>query len=244
MKVVIVGATSGIGRALASVFSENGHEVGITGRRRELLDSLKAELPTRCYTAQFDLSSVEDSIVAFNTLAAEMGAIDIVIINSGVGTTNIEFPLQDDLDTISVNVTGFTTIANMAYHYFCQLGKGHIVGMSSVAAVRGGPFASYNASKAFVSSYLEGLACRRESRQGDIFITDIRPGFVDTAMAKGDDLFWVASPTKAAHQIYLGIVRKQRIVYITRRWRWLAYLIKALPFSLYRFLVGRGAEKQ
>lgn len=242
MKVIIIGATSGIGRALAKVMSASGCEVGITGRRLELLDSLERELSGRCYKSQFDLIKVEETTEAFHALITEMGDVDAVVINSGYGSTDLSFPLEDDLRTISVNVTGFTTVANLAYHYFKQKGSGHIIGMSSVAAVRGGPLAAYNASKAYVSSYLEGLACRKESRNGDICITDVRPGFVDTAMAKGDGLFWVAPPEKAANQIYLAIERKQRIVYITKRWRLLAYLIKAVPFSVYKNVLGKGVD--
>lgn len=241
MKVVVIGATSGIGRALAKKMSSSGCVLGITGRRLELLDSLETELASECYKSQFDVTDVEQSTAAFEALVAEMGSIDVVVINSGYGNTDPQFPLAEEVQTALVNVVGFTTIANLAYRHFQQQGAGHIVGISSVAAVRGGPFATYNASKAYVSSYLEGLGCRKESRSGAITITDIRPGFVNTDMAKGDGLFWVASPEKAADQIYTAIKAKKRIVYITRRWTMVAYLIMSLPFSLYRRIIGQGA---
>jgi len=173
---------------------------------------------------------------------AEMGDVEMVVINAGFGKTDPDFPLGDDVQTASVNVLGFTVIANLAYRYFKQRGQGHIVGISSVAAVRGGPFAAYNASKAYVSSYLEGLACRNDARSGAITITDVRPGFVDTPMAQGDDLFWVASPEKAAVQIYAAVKAKKRIVYITKRWRLIAYVMTAFPFFLYRKIIGEGAD--
>ncbi len=97
---------------------------------------------------------------------------------------------------------------------------------------------SYNASKAYVSSYLEGLACRKECRSGAITVTDVRPGFVDTPMAQGEGLFWVASPEKAAKQIYAAIRKKKRIVYITKRWRLIAAIIKLLPFCLYKRIIS------
>ena len=137
-----------------------------------------------------------------------------------------------------MNVAGFTAIANLAYHYFLAKKFGHIVGVSSVAAVRGGPIASYNASKAYVSSFLEGLACRAHGQQIDLTITDVRPGFVNTAMAQGDGLFWVAPVEVAAKQIIAGIEREKRVVYVTRRWRLIAGLISLLPFSIYKRLMS------
>ncbi len=245
MNVIIIGATSGIGRALAKELSDAGCVVGVTGRRLDLLKSLEEELPKQCFKSQFDVTNAEQTEHAFNSLVSEMGGIDAVVINSGFGSTDPDFPLVDELQTVAVNVAGFTAVANLAFHYFQQhsspLKPGHIIGISSVAAVRGGPFMTYNASKAYVSSYLEGLACRREVRSGAIAITDIRPGFVDTPMAQGEGLFWVASPEKAARQIAAAIRSKRRVVYITKRWRLIAILIKVLPFRFYRKLIGQGS---
>lgn len=233
-KVIIIGATSGIGRALALCLANQGCELGITGRRRELLESLQTELATESRLAQFDLVDTDQSVQAFNQLVKDMGGVDIVIINSGVGSINPDFPLDEELDTVAVNVAGFTTIANLAFHHFSSNQGGQLVGISSVAAVRGGPVASYNASKAYVSSYLEGLACRAYAQKKEIVVTDIRPGFVNTAMAQGDGLFWVASPERAASQIVDAIKKKKRVVYVTKRWRLVATLISLLPFALYR----------
>lgn len=236
-KVIIIGATSGIGRALAMALAAEGCELGITGRRRELLDSLQEELSTPSHVAQFDLIDVEQSVIEFENLIQALQGVDIVVINSGVGSINPEFPLSEELETNAVNVTGFTTIANTAFHYFEQQGHGHIVGISSVAAVRGGPIASYNASKAYVSSYLEGLACRAYAQGDAIRVSDVRPGFVDTAMAQGEGQFWVASPSVAAAQIVRAIKKQRKVVYITRRWRLVAALLRSLPFSVYRKLI-------
>jgi short-subunit dehydrogenase len=237
-KVIIIGATSGIGRALAKALSERGCILGITGRRLDLLQSLQAELKTQSYVANFDVSNSEDCQKHFQTLLQQLGGADIVIINSGLGSINPEFPLQEELQTVAVNVAGFTTIANLAYHYFSARESGHIVGVSSVAAVRGGPIASYNASKAYVSSFLEGLACRAHGQQINLCITDVRPGFVDTAMAQGDGQFWVAPVDLAAKQIIKGLERQKRVIYVTRRWRLIAGLISLLPFSMYKKLVS------
>lgn len=233
MKAIIIGASSGIGRELARQMSNEGYVVGITGRRKTLLNALETELPSQCYKSTMDLTNIPESVLALTELLKKMEGVDIIVINAGTGSINQEYPLAEELETVAVNVTGFTAIANVAYHHFAKKNSGHIVGISSVAAVRGGPSASYNASKAYVSNYLEGLSCRSYSQGKNIFITDARPGFVDTDMAKGDNLVWVAPVEKAAKQIFNAIRKKRRIAYITKRWWFIAWLLSCLPFGLY-----------
>jgi short-subunit dehydrogenase len=234
MNAIIIGATSGIGRELAKQMSAIGYTVGITGRRTELLDSLEQELSNPCYKSFMDLTQINDACSAFKDLLVEMKDVDIVIINSGVGYLDDEFLLENELNTVDVNVAGFTAMANTAFHYFVKRHKGHIVGISSVAAIKGGRAAAYNASKAYVSNYLEGLLCQSQHRQLPIHVTDIRPGFVDTAMAQGDGVFWNAPVDKAAKQMLNAILKKRRLVYVTKRWKIVGYLLSIIPFSLYR----------
>ncbi len=233
MKVIIVGATSGIGRELAKQMSIRGYTIGIAGRRTELLESLKKELSGKCFLSTMDLSNVTESVEKFKLLLSEMGGVDIVVINSGTGSADPSFPLAGELDTVSVNVMGFTALANVAYHHFTESGCGHIVGTSSIMALKGGPYPSYNASKSYISSYLEGLNYKSRLKGHNIVVTDIRPGYVQTAMAKGDGIFWMAPVEKAAAQIFDAIRKKKRIVYITKRWRLIAIVISLLPFELY-----------
>jgi short-subunit dehydrogenase len=109
--------------------------------------------------------------------------------------------------------------------------------ISSIAAIRGsGAAPAYAASKAFMSNYLEGLRIKAFKTGLPIVVTDIQPGFVDTAMAQGQGLFWVAPPNTAALQIYKAIERKAKHAYVTRRWSIIGWLLKALPdFLYYRF---------
>ncbi len=243
IKSIIIGATSGIGRELAKKMSLAGYTVGITGRRSALLDTLEAELPGPSFKSVMDLSNVLETTESFHQLLDKMDGVDIVVISSGTAMMNPEYPLSDDLDTIAVNVTGFTTIANLAYHYFSENDSGHIVGISSVAAIKGGRASVYNASKAYMSTYLEGLSCRARSERKNICITDIRPGFVNTEMAKGKGIFWCASVEKATTQIFTAIKNKRRVSYVTKRWNLIALLLKNLPFSIYLKLTCKPSRQ-
>ena len=92
---------------------------------------------------------------------------------------------------------------------------------------------AYNATKAFQINYLEGLRQKASKLKMPITVTDIRPGFVNTNMAKGEGQFWVAPVGKAANQTFDAIKRKKKVAYISRRWRLVAILLKLIPGSLY-----------
>ena len=121
-------------------------------------------------------------------------------------------------------------MANVFMKHFYTKGKGQLVGISSIAALRGSGV--YSATKAFVSNYLEGLRHKVIKDKKEITITDIKPGFVDTDMAKGD-LFWVTPVDKAAKQIYQTIIKKKAHTYITSRWRLVAWVLKCMPRFIY-----------
>lgn len=128
-------------------------------------------------------------------------------------------------------------MANVAFKYFTKQGFGHIVGLSSLAAIRGASGSpAYNASKAYISNYLQGLRQKASQEGLKILITDIKPGFVDTPMAQGRSLFWVAPVPKAAMQIYNVIAAKKTHAYITKRWRIIAWLLKIIPDWVYHKL--------
>lgn len=233
-KAIVIGATSGIGRELALVLSCNGYTVCATGRRIELLVTFRSELSSPLLVREMDVSKPTEAIVIFQTIVSELGGVDLVVISAGTGFLDSELSWENDKKTIDVNVTGFTAIANAAYHQFKEQGSGHLVWISSVAALRGGGAApSYNSSKAFVSTYLEGLRQRIAKLNLPISITDVRPGFVATSMAKGEGVFWVQSPQKAAMQIYKAVKKNRSMVYITKRWRLIAWILKILPDAVY-----------
>jgi len=233
-KVLIVGASSGIGRALATVYSARGCEVGLTARRLPLLQELQRELPSKSFICEMDLSDPQKAIAQATSLIEEMRGVDIVIINSGICLNNPEIDWEKDKKTIDVNVTGFTAIAHVALRHFLQKSSGHLVGISSVSGIRGESYTPlYSASKAFMSNYLEGIRHRMAQEKRAIFVTDIQPGWVDTDMAKGEDTFWMVSAQEAAIDIASAIDKKRTHAYITERWRLYAWIIKCAPKYIY-----------
>ncbi len=234
-KAIIFGASSGIGREVAKILSNDGYILGLAARRVECLEELQRELPNESFVRFCDVSRSDDCEPVMNGFIADMGGLDLVIISSGTGHLNPELEWQKEKDTIDVNVTGFARLACLAARYFIDKGEGHIAGISSIGALRGSHEApAYSASKAFVSNYLEGLRCKVTRVAPGITVTDIMPGFVDTEMAKGEGLFWVAPAEVAAKQICRAIKKKKDRVFITKRWRFIAVLMKCMPDWLYK----------
>lgn len=184
-KAIIIGASSGIGRELAKILSQNNYIIGLAGRRVELLSELQREIPDT-YIKRIDVIRTKEAIEILEEFITEMGGVDLVVISAGVGFINPDLNWEQERETIDTNILGFTAMANVAFKYFCKQGSGHIVGISSIAAIRGGSESpAYNASKAFISNYMEGLRQKASKLKSPITITDIQPGFVNTAMAKG-----------------------------------------------------------
>jgi short-subunit dehydrogenase len=234
LKAIVMGASSGMGKELARILSNNNYIVGLAARRINLLEELQKELPGKSYIKQIDISRFADAEKEFCDLIAEMGGVDLVIISSGYGDINPLLQWDIEKETIDVNVSGFTLIASIAFQYFLEKGSGHLAGISSVAALRGNRSdPAYSASKAYVSNYLEGLRQRAVRSKKPIYITDIMPGFVKTAMSKGGNLFWLATAKEAAEQIFDAIRGKKKLAYITRRWRLIAWIMKVAPDWLY-----------
>lgn len=233
-KAIIVGASSGIGRDLAKILAGKGYAVGLIARREALLRNIQGELPSKAYIKSIDICNCDDTQKGLTGLITEMGGVDLVIISSGIGFINPELDLDKELETVVTNVQGFVTVANVAFRHFVRQGAGHLVGISSIAAIRGGAEApAYNASKAFISNYLQGLRQKAAKSKLTITVTDVQPGFVDTDMAKGEGIFWMAPVQKAAAQIYRAIERKRSHAFVTKRWRLVAWMLKIMPDFLY-----------
>ncbi|HEY6010150.1 MAG TPA: SDR family NAD(P)-dependent oxidoreductase [Nitrospirota bacterium] len=233
-KAIIIGATSGIGRSLADIFLREGYTVGLAGRRIHLLEEVKNNYPDSVFLKRIDVAQTTEAIDSLETLINEMGGVDIVVVSSGVGFINRKLEWQPEKKTIEVNVAGFTAMVNVAMRHFESKGAGHLVGISSIAGLRGSSVApAYGASKAFISNYLAGMRKKAAQSGLSITVTEIQPGYVDTDMAKGPGLFWVSSPHQAAEQIHDAIRRRKKHVYVTKRWRLIAWLLRIMPDFLH-----------
>ena len=193
MNIVIIGATSGIGKALFEKYARGDNRIGIVGRRANLLDELCQKYPSKTITAKADITNLEEIEQAINALHKELEYIDLAIVCSGTGDINA---------TLEYNVEPIAP--------------------------------AYSASKAYQINYMEALRKKAYKSGSQIYVTDIRPGLVNTAMAKGEGLFWVMPVEKVANQIITAIHKNKYKAYVTKRWHILAIINKNLPFALYK----------
>ena len=230
-KIVIIGATSGIGRALAITLHKRGHLVGVTGRRSQRLNELKQRLGNRIFVQPMDVTKIDHSLEQIDRLIKKMNGIDTIVLNAGVSSFQEKSGRESDLKVIDVNITGFANLAAFSFELFEKQGHGHIVGVSSIASLfPWGLSAPYNASKAFVNTYLQSYRQKANHSTANITVTNLMPGFVESEMTEGKKgMFWVAPTSKAARQMANAIEHNREHAYITRRWRLIAWLLKLTP---------------
>ena len=235
MNIVIIGATSGIGKALFKKYANENNRIGIISRRAHLLDELYQKYPSKTFPAKADITNLEEIEQAINALHKEMEYIDLAIVCSGTGDINATLDYNVERPTIDTNVIGWTYVIDMFYHIFELQGHGHLVAITSAGGLRGEPMApAYSASKAYQINYMEALRKKAYKSGKQITVTDICPGLVDTAMAKGEGLFWVMPVEKVANQIITAIRKKKSKAYVTKRWHIIAIINKILPYCLYK----------
>lgn len=236
MKIIIVGASSGIGKEMALLYANNGHKVGITGRRSRLLEEIKTSFPDKIFTACFDVTG-EENIAHLQKLIVDLDGLDLLVYNAGTGEPSELLLPAVEMQTTKTNVLGFVEIVSFAFNFFMQQNGGQIAVTSSVACLRGNSHTpAYSAGKAFLSNYAEGLSIKAKRLKKDVSITDLRPGFINTKAVKNHKRFWVVSPQKAAKQILCAIEKRKRVAYITKRWWLVAQILKFLPFWVYKRL--------
>jgi short-subunit dehydrogenase len=232
-RVLVIGASSGIGREVARLYAKEGHRVGVMGRRAELLEEIGSEFPGQIVTGRLDVREMTDTS-CLEAIVGEMGGMDLCIYCSGIGTISRKLEWDIERDTTETNVSGFIRCAEWAFNRFAAQGGGQLANISSVASWRGNSHApAYSASKAFQSVYFEGLKMKAGRLRIPVTVTDIQPGFVRTKMAQGNGQFWVAEVGKAARQIKAGIDRKAFRVYVTKRWRMVTWAMRVMPDFIY-----------
>jgi short-subunit dehydrogenase len=232
-KAIVIGATSGMGMETAKLLAEEGYEVGLAGRREDRLLALRKELPTAAHIKRIDVAAPEEAVSAFETLVEEMGGLDVAVICSGIVRPNVELDWEKEQETVDTNVLGFAAMASAAARRFIKQGHGHLVGLSSTSAlVYSDRSNAYCASKAFVSNYLRGLRILLAKASPDIFVTEVLPGWVYTEMTQNADkskIFWASTAAQAASRVCDAIRKRKRKIYISRRWRLLAWMLALLP---------------
>jgi short-subunit dehydrogenase len=248
LKAIVVGASTGIGRETAKVLASRGYEVGLCSRKIELLNELQNIIPTKTYVKQIDLYEIETVEQKLHEFAAEMGGLDLIVVNAGIATENKDVVPEDRKipfvgvhDTIRVNVLGCSAAFYFAANYFMQQNYGHIVGISSLDAVRGraqGP--SYCASKAFMGVLLEGLRNKFWQQNIPIDVTEVRPGPIRLSEDEdmGPNVYWVVSSQDVAQDIVDVIEAKAKMAYVPRRWQLIAFLLKITPDWIYNWMGG------
>ena len=238
-RIVIMGATSGIGLEVARLFHRDGHPVAIAGRRQENLQNISAELGN-CPYAQIDVTD-PNAPALLQELIGQLGGMDIYLHVSGIGKQNRQLDTTIELSTVETNAMGFTRMINHAWHYFRTQGGGHIAAVTSIAGTKGmGAAPSYSATKRYCNTYLQALAQLAGMQGLKIRFTDIRPGFVDTELLSKDFHYPMLMQTeKVAHAIVRGILSQKRVITIDWRFRILVLLWRMIPSCIWeRLKVG------
>jgi short-subunit dehydrogenase len=242
--VLITGASSGIGRALALEFARQGHPVGLVARRAEALESLAKEVRSAGGSAELATADVGDETAltaAVASLEASLGPVEILVANAGISrkVTASRLHLADLALVMDVNYLGAIRAAAAVLPGMLERGRGQLVVVSSVAAFRGLPGSgAYSASKAAISNFWEAL--RGEVRDAGIACTTVHPGYIDTPMTRKNKypMPFLMDVDVAARKMVRGI--QARKAQVNLPWQMIAFmtLVRYLPDWLYDRIMG------
>ena len=229
-RAIVIGASSGIGREVAQLLMKDGWTVGVAARREERLKESGAAA-----WLQIDVTQ-DNATERLRQLIAALGGMDLFFYASGIGKQNRELCEDIELATMQTNALGFTRMIGEAYRYFAEQGSGHIAAISSIAGTKGlGPAPSYSATKAMQNVYLQALEQQAHARGLNIRFTDIRPGFVDTALLSGDFHYpMMLKPEAVAKDIVRAIRNRRHIRVIDWKYRLLTTVWRRIPRCVWR----------
>lgn len=240
-RAIVVGASSGIGAALARELAHQGYIVAALARREAKLAEMCQAVNTTVSTGKLlpythNVTNYDDIPGLFQTIVRDLGGLDLMVYVAGVqpAVALDEYNFEKDKMMLEVNLMGAIAWLNQAAIRFERAGRGHIVGVSSIAGDRGRVGAPvYNTSKAGLNTYLEALR-NRLTRHG-VTVTTIKPGFVDTVLLENaPKTFWVISPEAAATAVTQAIHRQKQTVYLPARWRLVGLMIRHIPSFIFR----------
>lgn len=241
--VLILGATSGIARAVAAEFARHKYDLILAGRDRPELDATAADLAirfdVRTHVCVFDVLALDTHSTVLSSCFSEAGN-DLAGAVLAIGYLGDESLAENDLAEarriLDTNLTGCVSVLNILARHFESRGSGFICALSSVAGDRGRQSNyHYGAAKAGLSVYLQGL--RNQLYHRGVQVTTVKPGFVDTGMTFGrPGLFLVASPDYVARRIFQAIRSRRDVVYIPWFWRVIMWAIRNIPEWLFKRL--------
>ena len=234
-KAIIVGASSGIGLEVAKLLLADGWNLGVAARREELLLELKEKAPERVEVMTLDVT-MPDAGERLHSLIERLGGMDLYFHASGIGKQNRTLEEGIELRTMETNAVGFTRMIGEAYRYFAERGAGHIAAITSIAGTKGlGPAPAYSATKALQTTYLQSLEQQAYQRGLKIRFTDIRPGFVDTALLNDSFPYpMLMRPESVARDIVRSIYRHRHVRVIDCRYRVLTFFWRLIPRCIWR----------
>ena len=247
LRVVITGASSGIGAALAREYSKAGATLGLIARRRDPLARLAAELPGEHAAYAVDVRDAREMRDAAAKFCARFGGVDVVIGSAGVSVGTLTDRAEDEpvfREILDINVIGLFNTFQPFLPIMRAARRGTLVGVASVAGFRGLPGAgAYSASKAAAIAYLESL--RVELRGSGLQVVTISPGYVATPMTERNPypMPFILSAEEAAHRIVQAIERRKAHAVIPWQMGIVGAVLKALPRPLYDRLLARAPHK-
>ena len=229
-KVIIIGATSGIGREVALIYIAQGWKVGVAGRREAELEALRSAYPEQVSAQALDVTK-EDAPQKLQALIEQVGGMDVFLLSSGIGKQNPTLETGLELTTATTNVEGFIRMTNAAYHYFEQQGHGHLAVISSIAGTKGlGAAPAYSATKGFQNIYMDALDQLARMKKLNIRFTDIRPGFVATPLLNNQKKYpMLMDAPIVALDIVSAIEKKKRVAIIDWKFRLLVGFWRLIP---------------
>lgn len=229
-RAIVVGASSGIGMEVARLLRENGWIVGVAARRIDKLSEFD-------FNAKIDVND-DDSESKLLDLIDRVGGMDLYFHCSGIGHQNRQLEEEIEVQTVKTNCLGFTRMVGAAYRYFSSHGGGHIAVISSIAGTKGlGPAPSYSASKSFQGIYIQALEQLSNRNHLNIHFTDIRPGFVATALIDdGQSYPLVLDKHSVAEDIVRSVIKQRHRRVIDWRWRVITRLWRLVPNIIWRHL--------
>ena len=236
-RAIVIGATSGMGLEVAKLLLARGWSLGVAGRREAELARLQALNPERVTIQILDITR-DDAPERLHRLIEAMSGMDLFFLSSGVGRQNMT--LQEDIElwTAATNVSGFIRMVTASYRYFRNNGGGHIAVISSIAGTKGlGSAPAYSASKRFQNTYIDALAQLTHLQKDNIIFTDIRPGFVDTAILDDPKKYpMLMRPEAVAQHIVHTLEKRKRVAVIDWRYRLLVFFWRLVPQRIWERL--------